>query len=161
MASTPKLPRETSYQRLFFFLAQRFIRDSLTLFEIPFFMLLAVKTDMSKILKKFSCFVFFFGLVSQYCSYVFIFNIPYLSITQYLKNLYILCSLSLVKKRYIHQRCTWISLVSESNNSNFEIFENVSFKNHYESKGEKSWYCFVITYIELLESKFILHKLSL
>ena len=35
-----------------------------------------------------------------------------------------------------------------------------SFKNDCKSKGENSWYCFVITYMELLEDKFILYKLS-
>ena len=43
---------------------------------------------MNKIQKKFFCFVFSFPLVSQYCSYVFVFNIPYFSTAQYLENIW-------------------------------------------------------------------------
>ena len=49
-------------------------------------MLLSVKTDMSKIQKKFFCFVFSFPPALQYCSYVFAFDIPYFLIAQYLGN---------------------------------------------------------------------------
>ena len=60
-------------------------------------MLLSVKTDMNKIQQKFFCFVFSFSLVSQYCSYVFVVNIPDFSIVPYLEHACIQCSLSLVK----------------------------------------------------------------
>ena len=52
---------------------------------------------MNKIQKKIFCFVFSFPLVLEYCSYVFIVNIPYLLIVQYLENVCIQRSLSLVK----------------------------------------------------------------
>ena len=64
--------------------------------------------------KKFFCFVFSFPLVSQYCSYVFIFNIPYFSILR--KCLYTTLSVAGKKQRYIHQRHTWISLASPLGN---------------------------------------------
>ena len=60
-------------------------------------MLLSVKADMNKIQKKFFCFVFSLPLFSQYCSYVLVFNIPYLSTAQYLEKVCIQGSPSLVK----------------------------------------------------------------
>ena len=60
-------------------------------------MLLSVKTDMNKIQKKFFCFVLSFPLVAQYCSYVFVFNIPYFPIAEYLENVRIQRSPLLVK----------------------------------------------------------------
>ena len=62
-------------------------------------MLLSVKADMSKIQKIFVCFIFSFPLVLQYCSYVFVFNIPYFLIAQQLENVRIQCPLSLAKSR--------------------------------------------------------------
>ena len=83
------------------FLARRFTRGSLTFFEIPnksfVFYALSVKTDINKIENKFFCFVFSFSLVSQYCSYVFVFNIPSFSIAQCLENICIQRTLPLVK----------------------------------------------------------------
>ena len=52
---------------------------------------------MNKKQKKVFCFVFYFPLVSQYCSYVFVFNISYFSIAQYLENVCQQRSPSLVK----------------------------------------------------------------
>ena len=60
-------------------------------------MLLSVKVDMNQIQKKFFCFVFSLPLVLQFCSYLFVFNIPYFSTAQYLENVCIQRSPSLVK----------------------------------------------------------------
>ena len=69
-----------------------------------FFMLSLVKIDLSKIQKTIFCFVFSFPLVSQYWSYVFVFNIPYFSIAQYLENVCIQRSQSLVKNSYTYTK---------------------------------------------------------
>ena len=85
------------------FLARRFIRSNLTLFEIPNKLLvlhafIIKKPDMNEIQKKFFCFLFSFPVVLQHCSNVFVSNIPYFfSIAQYLENVCIPRSLLLVK----------------------------------------------------------------
>ena len=141
MAPIPKLPRETSSRRLWVdgFSSSTFHPWQLTLFEIPnkSFVLYAF---ISKNWHKF-CFVFSFALVSQYCSYVFFvffFNIPYFSIAQYLENVLYNALPRWKKNPAIHTPKTYMNWVRVKN-SNFEIFENVSFKNHYKSKGENSW----------------------
>ena len=52
--------------------------------------------------KEIFLFVFSFSLVLQYCSYVFVFKIPYFSIAQYLENVCIQRSPSLVKDSDTH-----------------------------------------------------------
>ena len=66
---------------------------------------------MNKIQKKFFCFVFSFPLVSEYVVDVFVSNIPYFSIAQYLEKICIKRSPLLVKQRYIHQRRTFESAI--------------------------------------------------
>ena len=83
------------------FLARHCPLGSLTFFEIPnksfLFYALSVKTDINKIEIKFFFFVFYFSLVSQCCSYVFVFNISSFSIAQRLENICIQRTLPLVK----------------------------------------------------------------
>ena len=63
---------------------------------------------MNKIQNNFFCFVYSFPVVSQYCCYVNVFNIPYFSLAQYLENVCIQRSPSLVKNsdtytKYTHE----------------------------------------------------------
>ena len=138
MAPIPKLPRETSSRRLWVdgFSSSTFRPWQLTLFEIPnkSFVLYAF---ISKNWHKF-CFVFSFALVSQYCRYVFFFQYTIFLDCTILRKCFVQRSPSLEKKPAIHTPKTYMNWVRVKN-SNFEIFENVSFKNHYKSKGENSW----------------------
>ena len=72
---------------------------------------------MNKIEEKFFCFEFSFLFASQYCSYVFVFNIPYFLIVQYLKNVCIQRSPSVVKnsdtytKEHMNKPSEWESTI--------------------------------------------------
>ena len=82
-------------------LAQCFIRGNLTFFEIPneSFVLYAFISKNRHVQDSKEIFLvcIFFPLVSQYCSYVFVFDISYFSIAQYLENVCIQRSPLLVK----------------------------------------------------------------
>ena len=142
MASIPKLPRETSSRRLWVdgFSSSTFHPWQLTLFEIPnkSFVLYAFISKNRQILFCIffrSCFailqlrVFFFFFFFQYTIFI--------DCTILIKC-FVQRSPSLEKKPAIHTPKTFMNWVRVKN-SNSEIFENVSFKNHYKSKGENSW----------------------
>ena len=119
VASIPKLPRETPSQRLWVgFLAPRFIRGNLILFEIPnksFVLYTFISKNRheqdSKEIFLFSIFFPSCFAVLQSCV-CFQYSI-FLDCAILRKCLHKTLSVAAEKLRYIHQRRAWISLVSE------------------------------------------------
>ena len=132
---------------------QVFILGNLILFE-------------NKIQKKFFCFVFPFPLVLQYFSYVFVLNIPYFLIAQYLENVCIQMKMFVIsvtgkKQRCIHQRRTWISLVSEWVGGWVGGWVS-EWGSEWVSECVSEWVLLICSILlMLLEGKFILYKFSL
>ena len=128
-------PYQSCYEKRHFsvcgwvsFLARRFIRGNLTLFEI-LNRSFVLYTFISK--KQHFLFCTFFSFCFAILQLWVCFQCSRLRIVR--KCLHTMLSVAGKKQWYMHQRRAWIVRV---NNYNFEILENVSSKNHYKSKGE-------------------------